>query len=111
MPFPALLVMAAHVADITAVSSCKTARGTSCCQHPAELIDKGLIIKLSKAFLVSVFCSFVGRFIVIGTVSQSSLKKCFQFVSLQLQLGHYASVDKIKANTRQQLLVVHLEDG
>lgn len=38
------------------------------------------------------------------------LEKCFRFVSLRTQLGHNVPVDEIKTNTRQQLLVKHLED-
>lgn len=108
--------MAAHVADITAVSSCKTGRGTSCCQHPVDLIDKkrrpdNLIIKGSPCFSFLFVFINVLKCVAVGSVSKSPLKKCFHFVSLQTQLSHNVSAHEVKTNTRQQLLVKHLEEG
>lgn len=49
--------------------------------------------------------------VAVGSVCKGPLKKCFQFISLQTQLRHNASPYEVKPNTRQQLLVKHLEDG
>lgn len=91
--------MAAHVANITAVSSCKTVRGTSCCQHLVDPI-KSLITKLlkKKCFVFACFCIILPT----DSVSNNSVKKC-------CRLFHYryndVSVDKIKTNAgRQQFL-------
>lgn len=56
LQLPALLAATAHVADITAVSSSKMVRGTSCCRRSVELIEEKLkaTIKL-KVFLVLFF--------------------------------------------------------
>lgn len=86
-------MMAAHVADITAVSSCKVKEGGAGGERNQLLSapsgphrqgkKRNLIIKLSKAFLVSVFfflvlnvfeCVAVGR--VFSLLGGHQVSKC-----------------------------------
>lgn len=105
----------------------KTARGTSCCEQPADPADErpdNLIIKKLSSFCppplhipspLFSLCLFSPISLLmccrwLCLLEPAVLQKCFQFVSLQTQLGHNVPVDEIKTNTRQQLLVKHLED-
>lgn len=109
----------------------KTARGTSCCEQPVDPADDrpdNLIIKKLSSFCprllnpLSLRSSSLFSLCLFAPISllmccrwlcllePAVLENCFQFVSLQTQLGHNVPVDEIKTNTRQQLLVKHLED-
>lgn len=96
----------------------KRARGTSCCQRPVDLIDKkksgGLIIKLSKAFLVLFLLVLVNvlKCVAVGAVSHSPLEEMSSFLlRCRRSTTNNASLYEVKTNTRQQLLVKLLEDG
>lgn len=112
-------MMAAHVADITAVSSCKMSEGNQLLSAPGgpdrqKKKSGGLIIKLSKAFLVLFLLVLVNvlKCVAVGAVSQSPLEEMSSFLlRCRRSTTNNASLYEVKTNTRQQLLVKLLEDG